>query len=383
MPPPIVIVGGGFIGSLAALALGKLGIFTQILERSSGLHKPSGGRAISITYASQKILESLGLWEKLKLHAQPLLEIHTWNHNQLLILNQRDSGGIPFGHMIEEHLLLQTLQETTKDCPFINWQDAVSVSQLISHQDFVEVQLSNGEILHASLVIGADGRQSSVRELLHFLKFEWSYDQWGIVCSYAHSNPHNSIAYEKFLPTGPFAILPLTGNRSSIVWSTEESLAQKLRGLSENALDQEIACHMEGFIHLKRLTNHKMHPLSAQCVPVFTKPRIALVGDAAHVIHPLAGQGLNLGIQDVAALANTLQRGLSLGLDLGNSGLLKEYESARRVDHLKLLGITHGLNRLFSNENKTLDTFRTFGLKWVKESSGLREFFSHHGMGIA
>ena len=345
MPPSIIIVGGGFIGSLTALALGRLGLFTQVLERSSGLHKSSGGRAISITYASQKFLESLELWKKLEPHAQPLLEIHT------------------------------------KDCPFINWQDAISVSQLHSHQDYVEITLSNGVSLEASLVIGADGRQSSVRELLQFPKFDWSYDQWGIVCTYAHSNPHKGIAYEKFLSTGPFAILTLTGNRSSIVWSAEESLAECLRTLSEEAFDEEVSYHMEGFQDLKRLTERRMHPLSAQFVPTFTKPRVALVGDAAHVIHPLAGQGLNLGIQDVASLTTTLQRGFSLGLDLGNSGLLREYESTRRFDHLKFLSIMEGLNNLFSNESQTLNRFRTFGLKWVQESPRLREFFSHHGMG--
>jgi 2-octaprenyl-6-methoxyphenol hydroxylase len=381
MPLPIVIVGGGIIGSLSALTLGKLGLFTQVLERLPGPPKSSGGRAISITYASQKILESLGLWEKLSHHAQPLLEIHTWNHNQLLILGQKDNGGIPFGHMIEECILLQTLQQAVKESLFIDWQNTISISQLVLHQDFVEILLSNGTSIQTPLLIGADGRQSTIRNLLQFPKFEWSYDQWGIVCTYAHSNPHNSIAHEKFLSTGPFAILPLTGDRSSIVWSAEKSLAEKLCILSEDAFDQEVAYHMEGFKDLKRLTEQKMHPLSAQFLPIFTKSRVALMGDAAHVIHPLAGQGLNLGIQDVATLTNTLQRGLSLGLDLGNSGLLKEYESARRVDHLKLLGITHGLNRLFSNQNKMLDTFRNFGLKWTQESQGLRQFFSHQGMG--
>lgn len=381
MPPAIVIVGGGFIGTLTALALGKLGLFTQVLERSSAPHKPSGGRAISITYASQKFLESLGLWEKLKPHAQSLLEIHTWNHNQLLILDQKDSGGMPFGHMIEEHILLQTLQQTVKESPFITWQDSVSVSQLCPHQDYVEITLSNNTHLEASLLIGADGRQSTIRELCQFPKFEWSYEQWGIVCTYAHSNPHKGIAHEKFLSTGPFAILPLTDNRSSIVWSAEESLAEKLRHLSEDAFDQEVAPHMEGFLDLKRLTARKMHPLSAQFVPIFTKPRIALVGDAAHIIHPLAGQGLNLGIQDISTLLTTLQRGISLGLDLGSFGLLKEYENARRLDHLKFLGITEGLNRLFSNDSQILAPLRTIGLEWIQESHSLRQFFALHGMG--
>jgi 2-octaprenyl-6-methoxyphenol hydroxylase len=381
MSLPLIIVGGGFIGSLTALALGKLGIFTEVLERSSTPHKLSGGRAISITHASQKKLESLGLWGKLEPHAQPLLEIHTQNHNQFLILDQKDSGGLPFGHMIEEELLLQILKQAVRESPFIKWQDSLSVSQLNFHQDFVEIILSCGTGVQTPLLIGADGRQSTVRELAQLPKFQWPYDQWGIVCIYAHSNPHHGIAYEKFLPTGPFAILPLIGKRSSIVWTAEDSLAEKLRTLSEDAFDREASLHMKEFQNLKRLTERRMHPLSGQFVPTFTKPRMALVGDAAHVIHPLAGQGLNLGIQDVAALAATLQQGISLGLDLGNAGLLKEYESTRRLDNLKLLGITHGLNRLFSNETKPLETFRTFGLKWVQESQGLRRFFAHEGMG--
>ncbi len=381
MPSPIVIVGGGFVGSLTALALGKFGIFTRVLEGTSKPRSSSGGRAISITHASQKFLESLEVWKTLEPHAQPLLEIHTLNHKQLLVLDQKDSGGHPFGYMIEEELLLGTLQDAAKECPFINWENSLSVKQINPHQDYVEIILFNNSHLQTSLVIGADGRASTIRELFQFPKFGWSYDQWGIVCTYAHSNPHNSIAYERFLPTGPFAILPLTGNRSAIVWSAEESLTQKLQELSEDAFDQEVARHMEGFQNLRRLTEHKIHPLSAQFVPTFTKPRVALVGDAAHVIHPLAGQGLNLGIQDVAALATSLQKGISLGLDLGNLGLLKEYESLRRFDHLKFLGIMEGLNSLFSNERKTLSTFRTFGLNWVQESQGLREFFAHHGMG--
>lgn len=366
-----------------AIALGRIGISTKILERTSRSTKTGGGRAISITYASRQFLESLGLWQGLSLQAQPLLEIHTSNgEGQTLILDQKDSGGEPFGHMIEEHLLREVLAEAVQKCPLIDWQEALSISQLNLHQDFVEITLSDKTTHQTSLLIGADGRQSAIREFLQFPKFEWSYNQWGIVCTYAHSNSHHGRAYEKFLSTGPFAILPLTGNRSAIVWSAENSLAEKLRGLSEGEFHKEVASHMDGFQNIQPLTERQMHPLGAQIVPKFTRPRIALVGDAAHVIHPLAGQGLNLGIQDVNALTETLQKGKSLGLDLGNTGLLGQYESARSFDHLKFLTITDGLNRLFSNENRTLDTFRTFGLKWVQESPGLREFFSHHGMGI-
>jgi 2-octaprenyl-6-methoxyphenol hydroxylase len=199
---------------------------------------------------------------------------------------------------------------------------------------------------------------------------------------YQHSNPHHGQAYEKFLETGPFAILPLPENRSSIVWAVPSDQAQTLRSLADSEFDQTAFQHMQEYADLTPYSPVWERPLNGLWVPFFTTHRLALIGDAAHQIHPLAGQGFNLGIHDIMALEETLEEGVSLGLDIGSQTLLKRYEQKQRWHHLAFLGATHGLNRLFSNDEIGLKWLRTRGLEFVEKTPSLKRFFAHKGAGL-
>ena len=382
---PISVVGSGFVGSIAAIGLASKGFKLRLIDPLSvedHLKKVTDGRAISITQGARQFLDQHGLWSKLMPFAQALTVIHTTESKTAeLKLSPADLGGIPLGYMVDSKHLKDILLTHISKNPLIDYVTGKvqTMSYVPPFDHAIDMVLENSQILRSSLVIGADGAQSSVAKLLNFRVHRWDYDQTAFVRTYQHLNAHRGHAYEKFLPTGPFAILPLPQNHSSIVWTVPTKLAEVLHSLKPVNFDAKAFTLMEEYKGLKPTTPLKSFPIKGQWMPFFTANRVALVGDAAHVIHPLAGQGFNLGIQDVAALVGTIEHGLSLGLDIGSLSLLHRYQKKQRIKHLSLIGITDGLNRLFSNEDTALRWIRTKGLEITASMPTLKQFFAAHG----
>jgi 2-octaprenyl-6-methoxyphenol hydroxylase len=258
----------------------------------------------------------------------------------------------------------------------------VGLRQLSRTLALAEAELDDGRRIRARLAIAADGRQSPVRRNAGIAVTAWTYDQTAIVCTVAHERPHRGIAQERFLAAGPFAILPLTGDRSSLVWTERADLAPDIMALDDEGFHGEMARRFGDYLGALELTGPRWsYPLALSDAARYTDNRLALVGDAAHAMHPIAGQGLNLGLRDVAALSEVLVDGRRLGLDIGGADVLARYARWRRVDSTVLLAVTDVLNRLFSNDIAPLRLARVLGLAAVNQLPPLKRLFMRHAMG--
>ena len=238
--------------------------------------------------------------------------------------------------------------------------------------------------MRARLAVAADGANSGLRSAAGIETVRWSYEQAGIVCTVLHERPHRGIAHERFLPAGPFAILPMTGDRSSLVWTERTALAPALMEASPAVFARELGARFGDFLGALEPTGPRWsYPLRLTHAKRYVAPRLALAGDAAHAIHPLAGQGFNLGIRDAAVLAELVVDRARLGLDIGGDDVLTHYQRRRRFDSVVLIGVTDGLNRLFSNDNQGLRLVRDVGLAAVNEMPPVKRFFMRHAMGLA
>jgi 2-octaprenyl-6-methoxyphenol hydroxylase len=253
---------------------------------------------------------------------------------------------------------------------------------LRSSSQKIEATLSDGSSVGAQLAVAADGRDSAMRELMGLGVIGWSYPQWGLVATVEHERPHAGVAYEHFLPSGPFAILPMTGNRSSLVWTEREDLAAKIIALPQSEFDAEVGRRFGSHLGPTRVEGPRWsYPLKFHLARAWVRPRFALAGDAAHGIHPIAGQGLNLGLKDAAALAEVVLDAARLGEEFGAVDILRRYERWRRFDSFSLAAATDALNRLFSNDFAPLRLARDIGLGLVDRIAPARRFFMRHAGG--
>jgi 2-octaprenyl-6-methoxyphenol hydroxylase len=371
----IVIVGGGLTGLTAALALGAPAVrtpFKVILANPDGAASLPDPRALAITHSSQRMFEAMGLWDRIAPHAEPLREIIVTDstpgvaaHPVLLRLDEKAPRNQASCHFVEGNILQSILADQAGLSAHVQLIGE-GVKQLSVMNGLAEVETSGGRLLRAHLVIAADGKNSGLRKAAGIEALEIDYRQMGIVTTIAHELPHGGAAHENFLPAGPFAVLPLPGNRSSIVWTEEERLAQRLMaGNDDNfadALRSRLGQHLGG---IRVVGARQAYSLSMIMAKSFIGRRIALVGDAAHVIHPLAGLGFNLGMRDIAALAEALVKHLRLGLDIGGEDCLENYQSRRRMDTVMAAFATDLLNRLFGNEQPSVKFIRDLGLRAV------------------
>jgi len=372
----IVIVGGGLTGLTAALALGAPAVRTPLkvilanpLEAAGLLPDP---RALAITHSSQRMFEAMGLWGRIAPHAEPLRQIVVTDsmpgvaaHPVLLRMEEKAPRNQPSCHFVESTILQSILADQVRLSTHVRLIGE-GVGRLSVMNGFVEVETGGGSLLPARLVIAADGKNSACRKASGIEALEIDYRQMGIVATIEHEWPHGGEAHENFLPAGPFAVLPLPGKRSSIVWTEEERLARRLMAGSEEDFVEALRSRLGQHLGAIRVAGARQgYSLSMMIAKSFIGRRIALVGDAAHVIHPLAGLGFNLGMRDVAALAETLVHHLRLGLDIGGEGCLKHYQSWRRMDTVMAAFATDLLNRLFSNEQPSVKFARDLGLRSV------------------
>jgi 2-octaprenyl-6-methoxyphenol hydroxylase len=394
----VVIVGGGMVGLTLAAALARGGFDVVLVDREAPadlLDAGFDGRASALALGSQRMLETLGLWRTMAGDAQPILEIRVsdatiWGGTSSLFLHydHKALGDDPLGFIVENRVIRRVLDGHVRGIPRIRRIAPAEVDVVDRASGHATVRLADGRLIRAALVVAADGRRSRLREAAGIAVHAWDYPQCGIVCTVAHEKPHGAVAHEHFLPAGPFAMLPMTDgpqgeHRSSIVWTERRELAPAMMKLDAAEFAGEIARRFgDSLGRLRAIGGRWCYPLALSHAERYADHRLVLVGDAAHAIHPIAGQGLNLGLRDVAALAELLVDARRLGLDPGERAVLEGYQRWRRADSILLLAVTDGLNRLFSNDIGPLRLTRDMGLAAVNTLPPLKRLLMRHAMGL-
>ncbi len=387
----IVICGGAFAGLALALALRQgLGAGVPIVVADPALaNRPSRDpRATAIVAACRRLFETLGVWNEVAGTAQPILDMVVTDSKledatrpTFLTFTGEVEPGEPFAHMVENCYLIEALASRAEAAGVDLRATAVTGNDV--RPGGVMVSLADGSTIDASLLVAADGARSRLRERAGIATHGWEYDQSGIVVTVGHERDHQGRAEEHFLPAGPFAILPLTGRRSSLVWTEKRADAARIVALAEEEfhaeLEQRFGLHLG---EIKALDKPRAFPLHYFVAHSFIAKRLALVGDAAHVIHPIAGQGLNLGLKDVAALAETVVDALRLGINPGQADVLERYQRWRRFDTMAMGFATNTLNVLFSNELALLRSVRDIGLGLVDRMPPLKNAFIRQAAGL-
>ena len=388
----VLLVGGGFIGLTLAAALAQSGLRCAVIDRekaTTALDDKFDGRTSAIAFGSARALRTLGIWRRLEEFAEPILEIRVSDNNAPFFLHYdhreldpalRDEA---LGFIVENRDIRRALFAHAAECRGLEFESGISVVSLERSQSGVAATLSDGRVIEADLAIAADGRDSQIRRDAGIPVARWSYPQTAIVCTVAHEKDHCGIAHERFLPAGPFAILPMKNRRSSIVWTERSSEAPRILKLDAAGFKAELERRFGDFLGKLEVVGPRWsYPLGLVHADRYVDRRLALVGDAAHAIHPIAGQGLNLGLRDVAVLAEVLADDKRAGRDIGAPEVLARYERWRRFDAFALIAATDGLNRLFSNDIGPLRLVRDLGLAAVNRMPALKRLFMRHAMGL-
>lgn len=390
----VLIAGAGFAGLSLAIALRQAlrPSFKVMVADPALAGGGSDPRASAIVAAARRLLGAIGVWERIADGAQPILDMAVTDSRlddamrpTFLTFDGELAAGEPFAHMIENSPLLAALRARAGE-DGVELKNS-AVAEFVKASDLIDVRLQDGTSHSARLLVAADGARSSIRERAGIATHGWDYGQSGIVTTVRHERDHNGRAEEHFLPAGPFAILPLkrdaTGHRSSIVWTEAGGEAERIVALDDAGFHAELEKRFG--LHLGDIAAvgpRRAFPLGLHVARAFVADRIALIGDAAHVIHPIAGQGLNMGLKDVAALAETVVDAARLGLDPGSPVTLDRYQRWRRFDTMAMGVATDGLNRLFSNRSDALRMVRDVGLGLVDRLPALKQLFIREAAGL-
>jgi 2-octaprenyl-6-methoxyphenol hydroxylase len=388
----VAIAGGGLVGMTLGIALAQAGISVTVIDQlppATVLEPAFDGRASAIAFASRRMFHALGLDPELDGVVQPIAQIMVSDGDLMngaapffLHFDHAEVGHVPLGEMIENRHTRFALHKGASRTPGLTLIAPAKVSAVETNTRAATLTLSTGQKIEAALVVAADGRDSPLRVQMGIRNAAWSYDQTAIVATIAHERPHEGVAHELFLPAGPFAILPLIGNRSSIVWTERRAAAPAFMRLNDQDFIAEVAKRFGDHWGALSLEGPRFsYPLSLQLAADYVAERFVLAGDAAHGVHPIAGQGLNLGLRDVAALAETIVDAARLGQDIGSAPVLERYRRWRAFDNTALAGVMDGLNRLFSNDIKPVRALRTLGLGLVNEIGPLRRLFMRQAGG--
>jgi len=387
----VIILGGGLVGLTLGIALARHDIAVAVIDPADpSLTLAAGfdGRASAVASAPWMMLQAIGVGAHLEGKGCPIAAIKVQDGlspEALMFEPDADDGAL--GHMFENRILRTALQETAREVPGLTLRMKARPVQVDRDLDGVRVTIDTGEVLSAALLVGAEGRQSPTRDAARISVARWSYDHIAMIVSIAHSKPHGNIAYEIFYPTGPFALLPLPdgedgSHRSALVWTVDAKDGPAMLGLPDRAYAHEAEKRMGKMLgDIRLISPRSSYPLGFHHAARITDTRLALVGDAAHGIHPIAGQGVNLGYRDVAALTEVLVEGMRLGLDPGDAQLLARYQRWRSLDTFMVAASTDGLTRLFGMKGRAARTVRRIGLGAVQRMGPLKNRFMAEARG--
>src|SRR5690606_20514489 len=388
----MLVVGGGYVGLAAAVAVKQAAphLAVEVVEAAPEHVWQKDQRASAIIAAAIRLLDVLDIWDEILPEAQPI--------NRMVITDSRTSDpvrpvfltfdgevedGQPFAHMVPNVVMVRALRGACERLG-IPIRHSLSATGFDTGSSKTTVMFSDGSTTDTRLLVACDGVRSRLRDMAGIKTVRWEYGQSGIVTTVAHERPHDGVAEEHFLPSGPFAILPLTGNRSSLVWTERSEEADRLVASDDLIFEEEL---QRRFGHklgeLRMVGGRRAFPLGLTLARAVVAPRLALAGDAAHGIHPISGQGLNLGFEDVAALAETGVEADRLGLEIGALNVLERYQTWRRFDTFRMGVTTDVLNRLFSNDITPIRIARDLGLGMVERLPGLKSYFIDQAAGIS
>lgn len=383
----VAIVGGGMIGLTLGIALAREGMRVALVERmpmQSQLAPAFDGRVSAIALSSKNLLNAIGAWDDMSAGAEPILDIRVSDGDSPFFLHydHQEVGDAPFGWIVENRHIRHALMQAAARYSNLEIIAPATIADVTWSEGAVTLSLGGWQV-EASLVIAADGKDSELRKRAGIQAISARYDQTAIVCTIAHTLPHHGLAQERFLPAGPFAVLPMRNNRSSLVWVEKAEHAPVFLRLPEAECVQEIRERVGDYLGEIQLAGPRFaYPLSLGHAASYTGKRLALAGDAAHAIHPIAGQGVNLGFRDVAVLAEVLAERFRLGLDIGAADGLAAYVRWRRFDNLAMLAVTDGLTRLFGSDAPPVKLARGLGLWAVSKAPPLKRLFMRHAMGL-
>lgn len=384
----IIIVGAGMVGSAAALSLARQGYKITLIEASEipqWSEDEYALRVSAISAASERLLMDIGAWQKIaERRVSPYESMHVWDASGTASLdfNAADSGQACLGYIVENNLINTCLLEQINGMPNVKLINGARLSGMTWLDDCVEVKLDSGNEIRATLIIAADGGNSQVRAHCGIGSSRHDYQQTGIVTRVRTSLPHEHTAWQRFLPTGPLAFLPLADGSCSIVWSADKEFAEELLALDDEVFSQHLA---EAFEHrlgdVELLSSRAGFPLILANADSYSTERVVLLGDAAHRVHPLAGQGVNLGFQDVIDLTSILFEAVQNGRDLADPLYLRKYSRRRRADAGMMLAGMDGIQRVFTSQHKSVQKSRNLAMDLINRLPGLKQFFVNRALG--
>ncbi|WP_375254418.1 UbiH/UbiF/VisC/COQ6 family ubiquinone biosynthesis hydroxylase [Yoonia sp.] len=393
MENDLIIVGGGLNGPALALAAAQSGFTVTIIDSLplDTRNSPDfDGRSYALAHASMRLLRGIGVWDAVRDNAQPMLEIKVTDGRAgegpspwMMHFDHAEIEEGPMGFMVEDRHLRRAFLDALMANPLITQLSEETVIAQSTDIGGASVTLASGKMVTGKLLVGSDGRKSGTATRAGIKRTGWDYGQTAVVCAVKHEKPHGGIAHQFFMPNGPLAILPLTKDRSSIVWSESEKRAAELIAMNDADFLDALRPAFGSFLGEISLTGARFsYPLNLTLANSFIADRTALIGDAAHGVHPIAGQGLNAGLRDVAALADVLESARGRGEDIAGAQALARYQQWRRFDTATLALATDAFNKLFSNDNPLLRAARDIGMGVVNAAPGLRRGFIREAAGL-
>lgn len=390
----VIVIGGGLAGLTMTALLASRGIDVVCIDREAPpvtLTEAFDGRTTAISWGSRKVLEAAGVWPRLDAAACPIRQIHILDGDSPLLLafDSAEVGGRTFGWIVENLALRQALYRHVDTLRSARHIAPAIVSDFTLHDTHVSVHLADGRHIDGALVIGADGRQSFIRAWMGIGTRAWPYNQRAVVCTVEHEFPHHNTAVEHFRPGGPFATLPMNDSkdgvpRSSVVWTEHGPLKDSAIHWDQQSFDAGLTARFPAaYGRVRQIARRYSYPLGLVHAHRYIAPRMALVAEAAHGIHPIAGQGLNMGLRDIAEIGDLIVTALKNNEDPGGEELLRVYQQKRRLDNIGMAGATDGLTRLFSNDVMPVRMARRFGLRAVARLPFAKQFFMNQAMGAA
>ena len=389
----IAIVGGGLNGPALALAAAQVGLRVIVLDATS--HKPRknakfDGRAYALALASKRLMAAVGVWENVAQDAEPMLNIRVSDGRAgvgaspfFMDFDHAELEEGPMGYMVEDRHLRYALQAAMQTSPLIEYRLATRVTGQSTGPEGVTLSLANNQKITTRLLVGADGRQSGTAARAGITYTGWQYGQTALVCAVEHDRPHGGVAHQFFMPAGPMAVLPLSARRSTVVWSEKTDSATVIKTLDDAAFLDVLRPRFGDFLGDIALTGGRFsYPLGMMIAKSYIAPNVALIGDAAHGVHPIAGQGLNAGLRDVAALIQVLSEAKKRGEDFASQPVLARYQLWRRFDATALAVATDGFNRLFSNDNPILRLGRDVGMGMLNAMPKVRRGILREAAGL-